>query len=261
LDQITLTHGPHDLLRRFVQRADEMAWERGIQLRLRTDFERLAEINERNRDSWPPLIPMFDPRHCSLRIDSAFWIDAYNERGETVATHGNRLYHWPRTRIEEEFTSLRAFYDDPAPHRAAGESVEVQSISNRVITGTSICAGAVWVHPAYRGAGLATIVPRVSRAYAQTRWNPETIWILVEPKTLAGGLPRASGPFEVDMKMMLRLSHRGDLPALLMSTDADALFADLTALVDQATLDKPRRSEIARTNASLERRQGRRSRS
>lgn len=250
LDQITLVHGPHDLLGRYFVLADEAAGERGVRLRLRTDFERLAEINERNRDSWPPLVPSFDPRHSHLRIDSAFWVEAVDGDGATVATHANRLFDWPSTTVEEELRSLRVFYADAAPRRAAGETVEIDGATSPPITGRNVFAGAVWVHPSHRACGLATIVPRVSRAYAWTRWNPSAIWILVEPKTLERGLPRATGPFRVESRITTHIAWRAGLPLVLLSMTSDALAADLGSILDQATVDNSRRMDTPRINAS-----------
>lgn len=249
LDQITLVHGPVELLGRFFQLADETLRERGIRLRLRTDFERLAEINERNRASWPPLIPAFDPRHSALRIDSAFWIEAIDSDGETVATHANRVFDWPHTMVEEELRSMRVFYADPAPHVAAGESIEVEGPTKNPITGRNVFAGAVWVHPRQRARGLATIVPRVSRAYAFTRWNPQTTWIIVEPKTLQLGLPRATGPFRIETNTVMH-TWRVGLPYILLSMTNDALVEDLTRIIDQATTDNSRRMEMPMIQAS-----------
>jgi hypothetical protein len=249
-DQITLVHGPQDVLGRYFVWADQAARERGLGLRLRTDFERLAEVNQRNRASWPPLVPSFDPKYSNLRIDSAFWVEAIDAEGETVATHANRLFDWPQTTVETELRSLRVFYEDAAAHVDAGESVVVHGATSPPITGRNIFAGAVWVHPNHRAGGLATIVPRVSRAYAYTRWNPGTTWILVEPKTLARGLPRATGPFRAESRIVTHIAWRQGLTLVLLSMTNDALAADLARIVDQAT-DSSRRRERPRMNASL----------
>ncbi len=76
IDQMTLVHGPRELLKRYFLIVDEALRARGIRLRLRTDFEQLVEINHQHRDSWPAFIPMFDPAHATLRIDDSFWIEA-----------------------------------------------------------------------------------------------------------------------------------------------------------------------------------------
>src|SRR5580693_1051495 len=45
LDQITLMHGPHDLLRRYFPLADAAARDWGLRLRLRSDFAALIALN------------------------------------------------------------------------------------------------------------------------------------------------------------------------------------------------------------------------
>lgn len=261
LDQITINHGPHDLLRQYFAFAEEGMRSLGLRLRLRTDFERLIEINHQNRDSWPPLTPIFDPRHSRLRIDSAYWIEAIDQQGRTVATHAGRLLQWDHTTLDDELRSLRVFYRDPAPHIAAGESVVVSAAAARRICGRTMAGGAVWVHPDHRQQRLASIVPRISRAYALTRWDIASNWSLMEPKIHALGLAQASGPFRVEDGVMLHLAFRGDLPALLMWMTREAMIADMAAAVDQAVRENALRMETASTIMSPRSRHGISSRS
>jgi hypothetical protein len=261
LDQITVHHGPQELLVRFFTLVEARMRSLGLRLRLRTDFDRLIEVNEENRENWPPLTPIFDPRHSRLPIDSAYWIEAIDAEGRTVATHAGRLLQWDHTTLEDELSSLRIFYRDPSPHLAAGESVTVTAPSARRICGRTMAGGAVWVHPAYRQRRLASIVPRVSRAYALTRWDIATNWSLMEPKIHALGLAEASGPFRVEEGVMLRLAFRGELPALLMWMSREAMVADMAAAVDQTVRENALRSETLSNTMSPRSRQGMSSRS
>jgi hypothetical protein len=81
LDQISLVHGPHTVLARYFEIAENALCERGVRLRFRADFDRLVEINHEHRDSWPAFIPMFDPSHNRLRLDDSFWVEALDEHG------------------------------------------------------------------------------------------------------------------------------------------------------------------------------------
>lgn len=54
-------YAPHAVLRRYFAFADAAARERGVQLRVRTDFDRLLELGERYSDSFPRVSPIFDP--------------------------------------------------------------------------------------------------------------------------------------------------------------------------------------------------------
>jgi GNAT superfamily N-acetyltransferase len=262
LDQITLLHGPHDLLGRYFLIADTAARDRGVRLRLRSDFDALIALNEQHRDSWPKLAPIFNPEHSNLRLDGAFWLEAVNDQDETVATHASRFFDWEHTTLADELPSLRAFYEDPAPHVAAGESVEVTAPSAPHIRGRVAYGGAVWVRPDCRGKGLAALLPRISRAYAYSRWNNAYTWGMCEPKIHAKGLIRANGPYEVEEAILMRLAFRGELPALLMWMGHDAMLSDIADIVDQATVDNSRRIETLSTYRSRSvRRQGMSSRS
>ncbi|HKF72622.1 MAG TPA: hypothetical protein VKB68_12785 [Stellaceae bacterium] len=264
LDQITLLHGPHDLLGRFFLVADTAARDQGVKLRLRADFDGLVELNHRHRASWTPMSPIFDPGQSNLRIDSAFWLEAYDANGDAVATHAARLFDWPRTTVVDEIRSLRVFYDDPAPHIAAGESVELDGAAVAHIKRRNVYGGALWVRPDYRLRGLTTILPRISRAYAFTRWATDFHWSFVEPKTHTFGVPHASGPFHVEenMPITLRLAFRGLFPSYLMWMSSEEMLEDAADVVLQHTFESSRRMEMPSANRSLPaRRQGMRSRS
>lgn len=264
LDQITLLHGPHDLLGRFFLIADTAARDQGVKLRLRVDFEGLVELNRQHRESWTPMSPIFDPAQSSLRIDSAFWLEAYDDDGDTVATHAARLFDWPETTVVDEIRSLRVFYDDPAPRVADGERVELDGAAVAHIKGRNVYGGALWVRPDYRRRGLTTILPRISRAYAFTRWDSEFHWSFVEPKTHTFGVPHASGPFHVEdsMPVTLRLQFRGLFPSYVMWMRTAEMLDDTADFVLQTTFESSRRMERLSTNRSLpDRRQGMSSRS
>jgi GNAT superfamily N-acetyltransferase len=208
--------------------------------------------------------PIFDPGQSNLRIDSAFWLEAYDDDGNTVAAHAARLFDWPDTTVVDEIRSLRVFYDDPAPHIADGESVELDGTAVAHIRGRTVYGGALWVRPDYRRRGLTTIMPRISRAYAFTRWDTQFHWSFVEPKTHTFGVPHASGPFHVEdnMPVTLQLQFRGLFPSYLMWMSSEDMLEDVAGIVYQPTLDSSRRMEMPSTNKSLpDRRQGRRSRS
>jgi GNAT superfamily N-acetyltransferase len=251
LDQITLLHGPHDLLGRFFLIADTAAKDQGVRLRLRSDFDALVALNEQNRDSWPALAPVFNPQFSNLRLDGAFWLEAVNNNDETVATHAARFFDWEHTTLAAELRSMRVFYEDPAPRIAAGESIEVEAPTAALIRGRVAYGGAVWVRPDFRGKGLAALLPRISRVYAYSRWDTTCTWGLVEHKTHAKGLVRANGPYEVEESVLVHMAWRGDLPLLLMWMGRDAMLSDVAGIVDHATVDNSRRMERPSTNRSL----------
>jgi hypothetical protein len=92
LKDITVEHGPVDLLGRFFLKAEQAARQRGIFLSFDT-FENLLETNERNRANWRPLIPVFNPKNGALTADNSFCILGRNHDGDVVAAHAGRLYN------------------------------------------------------------------------------------------------------------------------------------------------------------------------
>lgn len=252
LDQITIVHGPHELLHRYFVVADEIAHRAGVRIRIHTDFHRLVELNRRHQSSWTPMSPIFDPQVSRLRSDTSFWTEAVDDAGNTVATHAQRLFVWPRTALEDEVKALRVFYADPAPHVAEGEAVAVTAPVAKEITGRSICGGSLWTHPAWRERGLTRIMPRISRAYGYTRWAPDYIWAFVEPKVHAMGVPRALGPYVVEDGFRLKLAFRGEFHSLIMWMTAQAMLTDVQSIVDQETEVTERLIEIPTMRRSLD---------
>jgi hypothetical protein len=252
LDQITIVHGPYDLMHSYFAVAERLANEAGVQIRFHTDFRRLVEINRLHQSSWTPMQPAFDPAHSRLRPDAAFWVEAVDRDGRTVATHAQRLFVWPTTTLEEEVRSLRLFYADPVPHVAAGESMGITAPIGKRMTGRAMYGGVLWTHPDWRRRGLVRLVPRIARAYGYTRWAPEYIFAFVEAK-LAGIVPKASGPYTVEPGLISRISFRGEFPAVIMWMTAETMLRDMAALVDQETTDSERLMEMPRTKTSPDR--------
>ncbi|HXZ00636.1 MAG TPA: hypothetical protein VEI03_11590 [Stellaceae bacterium] len=240
LDQITLVHGPHELLGRHFMKADAAAREWGLRLRLRSDFDALMELNRENRDSWPPLPPICDPKHSDLRSDSAFWLDGLDYRGETVVTEFARFFDFKNTNVVDEIRSLRVYYEHPEPHLAAGERVEIDAPAAKVVRGRTMYGGAIWVRPDWRRNGLTRIISHICAAYGHTRWNTEFTWGFMEPRMHARGLSRAYGPHAAAEGLLVRLPFRGDLPTVLLWMTTEALLKDLAASVEATMIPSER---------------------
>lgn len=235
LDQITLVHGPHELLGRYFSLADEQVREIGLRLRLRGDFDGLMEVNREHRDSWSEMLPICDPAHSNLRIDSAFWLEGIDQRGETVLTHAVRFFNFTDTNVLEEIKALRIYYENPAPHIAQGERVDVDAPRAAVVRGRTMYGGAIWVHPEWRRFGLTRIIVRICSAYAHTRWNTAFTWGFMDPRLQEMGLARAYGPYHTSDRITASLAYApGPKQRLLLWMTTDMMLADLTAIVAQA---------------------------
>src|SRR5262245_42280813 len=169
LSDITIEHGPVDLFGRFFLKADTAARERGVFLSF-APLQELVEANRRNRDTWRPLLPLFDPVVSGATTEDSFCIVGRNSSGEIVATQAARLYRWGDTTFHEEAESLRLLYADPERSKQPNETVEVTAKDAKKITGLVIFGGGAWYRPDYRGRQLAQILTRISRACAYTRW-------------------------------------------------------------------------------------------
>lgn len=240
LDQITLRHGPHDLLGRYFEIADDTARQCGVRLRLSTDFEGMIKLNQKNRATWPALPPTSDPAHSKLRIDSAFWLEGVDHSGETVVTYFARLFDFTHTNLVDEIRSLRIYYDDPVSHAAAGEMASINAKSLEVVRGRTTYGGGMWVRRDFRGAGFPKIMSRICTAYGYTRWNTAFSWGFVDPRAHALGLSRAYGPLEAVESLRVRLEGRGDKPKVLLWMDTKMMLADLANVIDKTMVSSPR---------------------
>jgi GNAT superfamily N-acetyltransferase len=233
LEQMVAVHGPCELLIRYFSFVEAAARERGVALTLRTDFDRLFALSRRHRDSWPPLSPIFNPEHNALDGETAFWIEGVDGRGETVAANAARLYDLGDRSLADELRSLRIFYDDPTPHVAAGEAVEVTAPSTARIHGRVTFAGALWVRPDYRRHGFAKIIPRLTRSYALTRWNTPVFWTYIDPALDAAGLTQTYGYSHSEDRISTHMpTWRGDYDVLFLSMSRATLIQNVADVLD-----------------------------
>ena len=250
------------LARRFLELAAAQAGKAGISLTRRHDMAALAAVNRANRESWPPLIPMFDTAQSVLTPETALWVDASNDRGETVGTYAARFFSWPHSTLAEEANSLRIFYVDPAPHLARGEFIEfADDVPSAVITGRTAATGALWIRPDYRRLGLTKILSRVCKAYAFELWEPSHFWSIANAVHLESGVARAWGSLKFSRGAWLCLGGL-DLSVALTVQERQRFLADIAKDVRQGVIESSRLTVTALTNTAEPRpRQGIRSRS
>jgi hypothetical protein len=247
---ITVEHGPVDLLGRLFLKADTAARRRGVTVSFGT-FEELAEVNKKNRETWGTLTTMYDYRFCpkGLAPERAFCLLGRDVRGEVVATQAGRIFFLDEETLYDTATSLRMFYDDPDSMKATGERCEVTATVASTMRGVLLINGAVWYHPAYRKRQLSTIIPRISRAYALTRWEIDhSMGLMMEGPTKGGVINSLGYPHrEYDLRLIdapngsprccLAWMHAGelleDLGQFLVGFDAE-----VDAGVDQGYAQK-----------------------
>ncbi|HWG80659.1 MAG TPA: hypothetical protein VN681_12835 [Stellaceae bacterium] len=264
LDQISIDHGPRELLARYMTIASRALRDLGLRLRISRDFDRLIALNQQHRDSWPLLSPIFSPKHNSLRQDNSFLIEGVDDCDDTVMTSAGRLYDHGDRSIGDELRSLRVFYDRPQAHIDAGERVEVSAPTAEHLCGRVMFSGAVWVRPDYRRHGLTKIVPRLTRSCALALWNTPVFWAYIDHDLDEIGVSRAYGSWHVEDCISTHMpSWRGDHDILFMSMGQATLIRDIARSVEayDINLGAARRMDSAIASRSVPARQGMMSRS
>jgi hypothetical protein len=229
ITDITIEHGPPDLLGRFFLKADTAAKRRGVFLSFGT-YAELVDVNRKNSSSWKRIISQYDPAFCpsGLAPNRAFCLLGRDSRGEVVSTHAARLYHFSdRATFYDVATSSRLFYDDPEAMKLPGERCEVSASVAHSLRGRVVINGAVWFHPAFRKRELAAILPRVARTFAYTRWKIDySLGLLVEGAA-NGGVNDSLGYPHREWDLRLFNSTSGNVRCCLVWMSASELLADL----------------------------------
>jgi hypothetical protein len=230
INTITVQNGPADVLGRFFLAADVGARERGVTLSFGT-FDDIAETNRLNRDTWKPLHNMFDVRFHDFKPANSFCILGRNAQGDVVATQAARRLDLTGTSLYEEAVNLRLNYDHPERDRGEGEYVTVTAEKTRDITGIVLLGGAVWYRKDYRGRELATILPRLSRAYAHTIWAQDYTTSMMVAAVANGGVAAASGYTNVQPEIQFMNNPMGDVKTYFVWMEPPQLIADLRAFL------------------------------
>ncbi len=226
LSEIHLEHGPISRLGHFFLKADNAARDRGISLAFGTP-EEFAQVNEQNRDSWRPLIPIFHPRMGNFSTGNGFCILGRNRNGTVVATQAARFYPLDQTTFYDAASDLSLYYPDASAARARGESCLVTAQATRNVSGRVVFSGGGWYHPDYRGRFLSCILPRISRAYAFSRWNSDFTVSMMAEGVIKGGMAERCGYTNIDWDVSIRNFAIGDLRFAFVWMEAAQLLTDL----------------------------------
>jgi hypothetical protein len=246
-DQITIEHGPRDLLARFFLIADHAARERGVRLYLRSDLEEFVAFSEAARGGKYRL-GTFHPAYSRLSADNAYWIEGRDAAGTIVATQAGRFFDWPDAHLEQELCALRMFYADPAANALPGEHCFIRSPSAQRIRGRVLYSGGTWFSKDFRGRGLSAILPRISRAYAYTRWRNDFTISFVEDALVRKSVVASYGYTNIEPGIGFRGTLMADMDLNLVWMDAAELVDDLAEFVSlnqRRGFDEARRGDHA----------------
>jgi hypothetical protein len=226
ISTITVQKGPVDVLGRFFLAADAGARARGVTLSFGS-FEDLVATNELNRETWKPLHSLFDPRVHEFNTSNSYCILGRNASGEVVATQAARRIDLTGTTLYDEAINLRLNYDHPERDKLPGETCVVTAEKMKEITGVILLGGAVWYRKDYRGRELATILPRISRAYGYTLWEQNYTTSMMVAGVARGGVAAASGYTNVQPEIQFTKTLLGDFAAYFVWMEPPQLIGDL----------------------------------
>jgi len=237
LASIVVERGPTRVLGPFFRLVERETRNRGVALEFCSPDE-LVSANESNRESWLPLVPMFNPKYGIMSRDNSFSILGRNDRGEVVTANSIVRYDWKETDFVAEATSLRLFYADPERMKQTGEECIVTSRRAHAIRGRAAFSGAAWVRPDYRGRGLSELLPRFIKAYAAARWELDCIFGMMAEAVERRGFAPRFGYDHIDWEARWLNSIVGTLRLAILWTGVDYLASDLNGVLARAAAAK-----------------------
>ena len=169
LDALVIDYGPLQLLGRFFAAMDSACAERGVSLSLEK-IEAASHIQAMNTDSWHSFPPMLDTRIAAIDDASGYCFVGRNVLGAAVAVMAGRIYDGTNLTLGE-IVADQSFIYGKAPVVVGGPRFEISAESSEHVTTPFSYIGALWVHPTFRGAQLARLLPMLTRAYALAKWN------------------------------------------------------------------------------------------
>jgi hypothetical protein len=234
LDDVNLRHGPIESLGRFLLAAESQCMSRGVALSFGT-FEELAAVNARNRDSWKPLFPSYDPRFHNFTPNNSVVILGRDAGGEIVTTMaGIRLQRGSQS-LHDFTEALRVNYSDPDRFKRSGERCIVTAPSMKTLTGTHWYSGALWIHPSVRAHGLTALLGRIGRVLGHGQYGMDYAIAYMVEAGVKGGIPTRVGYQNVEWGIRFENSPMGSFNCAFAWMDCAHLEADIAAwLVEHA---------------------------
>ena len=219
-------HGPPDILGRFFLLADTVLKELGIRLYV-SSLAELAEIQTAHSSSWPLFAPMLDPRLGGVDAEMSYGFIGVDRGGRVACSQGGRVYSSTSRSLAELIDDQSFFYGEGRQGDVTQPRCSCTAPVASRVSGTFTYSGALWVHPEHRGHQLAALLPRLSRAYALTRWNSEFTIAVVSDQIAASPLMRMYAYRTVQKEFRIENIGPKAYVGHLMVLTADELIADL----------------------------------
>jgi len=252
IEEFRVQFGRKQEIGRFFLQADRALTELGVRLYVSHDLRRLVEINRGNRDSWAPLMPAFDPAAVEMHPDSAFMFELHDAKGDVVATQVSRLLDLGGSTLKAEMDQFRLFYRDPAKQRLPAERIEITAPMASEITGRVALTGGLWYRPDWRGKGISRLMPRMTRTFAHTGWDPDTVISFVEQSAVDHNIMQQYHLPDSQPWIKIRNSYRPEVDLRLTWRHRPDLAADVAVYLADLSSRRERVSDVPETQNSPE---------
>lgn len=226
LSQLTIKHGPRDLLGKFFFAADRAIGDLGISLEFGS-FEELLAVNKRNSDTWLPITPTFSSEYWDFSREPGICLLGRDGSGKPVCTYAARKFDWTQSNCRSEIESLQIFYPDPDKQRLSGEEWTASAPMAEDIMGMVSWGGAAWLHPDYRRTGLLANLARLSRAYSFAQWELDFTGAMMSTTNFSRNITAKTGLPNSQPGLTARASPQGDFDLVLLWLSPDQFFVDL----------------------------------
>ncbi len=226
ISQVEIDHGPLELLGRFFLTGDLACRRLGITLKLGT-FDDILAVNRANRDSWKPLMPIYDPRYHAFDDTNSAVILGLNSAGDVVATHALRLLRLTDMNLHDYAASLALNYSDPERMKAPDERCIPTAPAMKKITGRVQYGGAFWFHPSVRKIGLAPVTMRIMRAHGYAKWKFDYATAFIVEGPYKGGVGQKGGHANFEWGVEYANTPMGSFQTALSWMTGEKCLADI----------------------------------
>jgi hypothetical protein len=235
--ELPTKYGPSAFLGRALIAMEEALRHRGIWLTLET-MEALLDINKREAEDWRPLVSIFDATFNDLDVGNSFCLIGRDRAGQVVATQAARFFDWTDTNFKQAAETLCLFYKDPSRQKRTGETCTVSALAAQAITGRFVFSGAAWNAPRFRRSGVVQLLPRISRAFAYTKWNADVVGTMMARPLVERGVDRRVGYGNLEWAVNVRNSRMGDVEFSLQWIKAAEIVPDLKDVMRALNSDR-----------------------
>ncbi len=230
LDDVKITFGPRAQLGRYFLAAEKHLADHGIRVQFAA-FDAIARLNAEHRQSWDMLLPMLDPAQNPVHPEDAIAFLAYDEAGRVVSSMAARLYDFGGTTFRDAVESLQFYYGPGADQMRSRVQSSICAPTAATMTGRAAYLGGYWLRPDVRAQGLSTILPKLMRYIALTRWNADLEFSFGRDKFLRPEIAKTYGFEHVERDFEFHLDGRLIWRGVLVWSDRDELLSQLAALV------------------------------